>query len=217
MVDITPARTGSRRGPGRPSHEDVQELQSYLIAAAFNAFTRDGYGATSMASLARAAGVSKTTLYSKFPTKAALFRAIVDKQGEEAYRLLRDVKRMRRKTLALSLANMAEKALFAALAPEVLKITKLIEWESERFPELAAAAYARARLGIDIMSSYIRDFAERDEIACDDPDSAAELFNYSVRGLYHVLIMEGVMPERVKLRAKIDRLVRAFLASRADW
>ncbi|GAA4875575.1 TetR/AcrR family transcriptional regulator [Actinomycetospora straminea] len=49
-----------------------------IVEAARRAFVRDGYGGTSMASLAREAGVSRETLYKIFRTKPDLLKAVYD-------------------------------------------------------------------------------------------------------------------------------------------
>lgn len=49
-----------------------------IIDAAWRAFVRDGYSATSMAALAREAGVSRETLYKTFRTKPDLLKAVYD-------------------------------------------------------------------------------------------------------------------------------------------
>lgn len=210
-------RSGNPRGRGRPRTEDVEHLEAQLLAAAQEMFGKHGYGATSMAALARAAKVSKTTLYGKFSTKAVLFRAIVEQQGENAYRVLRKIDGSRHKTLASSLQHMAEQTFIAATSREVLQITRLIEWESPRFPELGEASRARARLGIELFASHIRAFAAKEDRPCRDPDGAAEILNFLLRGLYQSIRMEDQLPAMSVVRRKIRKVIQFFMASRANW
>jgi TetR/AcrR family transcriptional regulator, regulator of mycofactocin system len=58
----------SERGPGRPretSHDEIRRV-------ALELFARNGYAATSLAQIARAAGISRTTLFAYFPSKRDL-------------------------------------------------------------------------------------------------------------------------------------------------
>lgn len=48
-----------------------------LLAMAEAAFVRDGYGATRLSDIAKAAGMSKATIYGHFPSKAAMFETVV--------------------------------------------------------------------------------------------------------------------------------------------
>ena len=52
-----------------------------ILAAAIVRFGRDGYRATSVADIAREAGVSGTLVYAYFPNKEALFLAAVDEDA----------------------------------------------------------------------------------------------------------------------------------------
>lgn len=207
-----------RRGRGRLRLEDAQALEAQLIAAARDAFMADGYGATSMAALARGAGISKTTLYAKFPTKAALFRAIIDRQLAEAYGAAESaVGEAPDSSLANYLRHLAVQTVLHALQPENLALNRLIDWEAPRFPELAEVAQLRARMSIEHIAGYVRQFAARDGIPCRDPEGAAELFNFTVRGFYYEIRIGVRSASPGEVRARIDKIVAAFIASRPLW
>ncbi|MYS72304.1 TetR family transcriptional regulator, partial [Streptomyces sp. SID5926] len=55
----------------------AQQKREAITSSATALFLERGYGGTSLARIAEAAGVSKSTLFKQFPTKAALFEAIV--------------------------------------------------------------------------------------------------------------------------------------------
>lgn len=209
--------SGPRRGRGRLRVQEVLELEAQLIEAAREAFVAQGYGATSMASLARSACISKTTLYAKFPTKAALFRAVIGQQLEAAYGAVLIAAKDAPQTLAGSLRNLAERTLLAALAPENLSLNRLIDWEAPRFPEVAEIAQERARISIEHIAGYIREFAVKDGIACRDPEGAASIFNFMIRGLYHDIRMGARSAEPDAVRRTVENIVTAFLASRPIW
>lgn len=68
---------GSRRGPGRPSVDRVEAINDAMLAAAREELRRLGYEGARMEAIAAAAGVSKTTLYDRYPTKEALLQAVI--------------------------------------------------------------------------------------------------------------------------------------------
>jgi AcrR family transcriptional regulator len=79
LLDPTmPAARASRAG--RPTAARAAAIQRAILEAARQVFRTDGFDAASMESVAAAAGVSKGTLYARYPTKAALMRAVVDGQ-----------------------------------------------------------------------------------------------------------------------------------------
>ncbi len=69
-----PAR---RTGPGRLSAEDAAQLNDRLLDAAFALFNTEGYEKTTMEAIARNAGASTKTVYSRYENKGAILSAAV--------------------------------------------------------------------------------------------------------------------------------------------
>ncbi|BCJ53382.1 hypothetical protein Asp14428_48570 [Actinoplanes sp. NBRC 14428] len=66
-------------------HQRVaQEKRALIMAAATALFLELGYDRTSLLRIAERSGVSKATLFKQFPTKAALFDAIVTESWSTA-------------------------------------------------------------------------------------------------------------------------------------
>jgi AcrR family transcriptional regulator len=66
----------SRRYDSPRRREQAEETRRKILAAAQLLFERDGYVATSMAAVAKEAGVSLKTVYLAFETKSGLLRAL---------------------------------------------------------------------------------------------------------------------------------------------
>lgn len=64
--------------PANKSRQDREEKRVELVATARRLFIEDGYDATSMAALARAAGVAPNTIYWYFGDKDDLLIAVLD-------------------------------------------------------------------------------------------------------------------------------------------
>ena len=62
---------------GRPSRAEALQLRERILVAATHLFLAEGYGSTTIESVAARAGVSKRTLYDRFDDKAVLFAAVV--------------------------------------------------------------------------------------------------------------------------------------------
>lgn len=67
-------------GEGRATAKG-EATRAAILAAAIERFGRDGFRATSVADIARHAGVSGTAAYAYFPNKEALFLAAVDEDA----------------------------------------------------------------------------------------------------------------------------------------
>lgn len=73
-VAATPAQP---RG-GRPTKKAAEELGQRILATAARLFSTQGFAATTMEQVATACGAGKDTIYRRYPSKAALFTALMD-------------------------------------------------------------------------------------------------------------------------------------------
>lgn len=210
-------QTHPPRPRGRPKAEDINELEARLISVARETFVANGYGATSFAAIARAARVSRNTLYARFPTKADLFRAIIDQQiANTDFGGLRD-SRQRDKSLEATLRRYAEHQLRASLSKEVVQLNRLIYSECSRFPELGAAASARMQVGVLQVAEYVRDFAERDGVPCRDPEGVGGIFIVALKGWYSDVTLTNRDVSGREIRDVVDTILRIFIDGRTSW
>ena len=210
-------RIQSRRPRGRPKAEDLQALEARLVLVARHAFALHGYGATSINAIAKSARVSKNTLYARFPSKAALFQAIVAGQIASVDEELPGASTEQAQSLAARLRAYMDVALRRSLSGEVLAINRLIMSESYQFPELAEAATARFQVGIQHVASIIEECAQRDGIPCRNSVEAAELFLHSLYGWYTFVVIANRVVTDKERTSRIDGVIRLFLASRPAW
>lgn len=145
---------------GRPTKERAAGIQDSILAAAFDAFSELGFDATTMEGVAERAAVSKGTLYSRFPDRAALFRAMLqdrierwsavcgagnDRLPTELAPLLRYHARTVEKTLAWPELARIRRMIYGMnpqSCPEIAAFWK--EFGTERFVRLLAADMAAA-------------------------------------------------------------------------
>jgi AcrR family transcriptional regulator len=73
---MTDAVKGTRRYHSPRRAEQAAATRREILDAAQRLFVRQGYGATSMAAIAREAGVATKTVYLAFETKSGLLRAV---------------------------------------------------------------------------------------------------------------------------------------------
>jgi TetR/AcrR family transcriptional repressor of mexJK operon len=206
----------ARRSPGRPKATTVADIDRAVISVARQFFCAKGYGATSMAEVARAARASKGTVYARFPTKAHLFKAIVDEQiqrtgGWVQHHLPRP------KTLNGLLRVYAVRALEDSFSAETLQLNRLIYSEAERFPELGDAAFARGEVGLQQVTRYIQEYAEIEAIPCLHPERAAESFLTLTRGWYAQMMLRSRPVKSSEIKAYVQRLLKWFMATRSTW
>ncbi|MGB1563359.1 MAG: TetR/AcrR family transcriptional regulator [Sinimarinibacterium flocculans] len=210
-------RASGGRARGRPKQDRVADLEKGLLAVALQEFIVHGYGGASLSRIVKSAGVSKTTLYSRFDSKEALFRAIMrdEIQRLDAATALQPAGQ--RPGLEEGLKSYANHMMRLNLQGELLAVNRLIASEAHRFPEVAAAAAERAALGIKRISTFIRECAIADGLPCKDPEAAAEAFIFMLRGWHaHAMLLNGKVSTANRQRW-IERAVHALIASRSEW
>ena len=71
-------------GPGRLSVDELAKLPDRLLDAALHLFNSQGYASTTMEQIAKEAGASTKTVYSRFPNKEAVLKAAVSRIVERS-------------------------------------------------------------------------------------------------------------------------------------
>lgn len=212
-----PENENAGRSPGRPKQKEVAVKENRLLAVALQEFLQHGYGGASMSRIVRAAGASKTTLYSRFSSKPELFRAIIQRQIERLSPETLLGTETGPSDLETGLRTYANRMLEQNLRGELLGVNRLIYSESHRFPELGAAAAERTALGIRRISHFINACATADRIPCRDPRAAAEAFIFMIRGWYIDVMVADRKVSRAQREQWVQRMVHVLVSARHEW
>ena len=131
--------------PEPPLELPSKRLQ--IAQAAEKLFLANGYGAVSMDQVSRTANVSKATLYAYFPSKDALFAAIMCDKGIDNP-LGEDLFPTVVSDLRAALEAIGFRMLRFMLRERTLAIYRIAIAESVRFPELGRAFYENGPVGM---------------------------------------------------------------------
>ncbi len=77
-----------RRSAGRPTKEEAAAIAERVLEGARSAFCSQGIAGASMEEIAAATGVTKHTVYRRYPSKLALLDAVVEHDLAKFHRLL---------------------------------------------------------------------------------------------------------------------------------
>lgn len=130
----------SAPNPTEPSSADLSPKRLQIAQAAERLFLAHGYGAVSMDQVSRTANVSKATLYAYFPSKDALFAAIMCDRGVDNP-LGEDLFPTDVPDLRTALEAIGSRVLRFMLRDRTLAIYRIAMAESVRFPELGRTFY----------------------------------------------------------------------------
>src|ERR1700733_2663467 len=157
-------------------HDADSPKRQAVIEAAGELFIAQGYGAVSMDAIARAAGVSKATLYAHFASKDALFATIINEACQHSMGL-RDLLPKHADDIAAALTALGQQMLRFLLDAKPLAIHRVVVAESIRFPELGQAFYANGPEHFRrAFSTWLATQASAGRLTVPDPDMAADQF-----------------------------------------
>ena len=190
-----------------------QQRKVKILSAATKLFLSQGYGETSIDAIVEKSGGSKATLYSYYPTKADLFRAVIDsivtmQEGPELGSSddVRD-----------TLVRFAEYRLGIVFSSNHRALMRLIIAERERFPDIARMYYEQGPLHSHmVLRVYFEQLIDKDLLDIRSADEACEFF----RGmLMHQRYIEQLYLDAsplsaeeigVKARHVVDRFLEAY-------
>ncbi len=213
----TQTKPEGRRKRGRPRLDKAERIESELLHGALREFLRHGYGGTSIAQIVKSLGISKTTLYSRYPSKAELFQAIIFQQIKVFSVEATLQSHGTQLGLHEGLLAYATHTLELSLKGDLLQINRLIYSESHRFAELGAAAADRTEHGIRQIAGFIAERAVQDGIPCRDPAGIAAGFIFMLRGWYVNVMLSNEPISKAAIRRFASQSVRTLLAGRAEW
>ena len=208
-MEPSPAEARSRAG--RPTSTEAARLTERLRRAAVETFLEYGYDGTKMETVAQAAGITKTTLYSRYPDKRALFLAV---SAWALTRLERDehVSEPLPDDLAGALTVTARAILARSVDPDIARLNRMAIAESVRFPEFAASSQAvtwtpRIRVIMDLLRRH----QSAGAIAVEDIELAAEQFFAMVGAMPAWLAAYGIHRTPEVEEAHLQHAVKLFL------
>lgn len=160
---------------GAPDVLDTAKRRQILDGARRVFFER-GFDAASMNDITRAAGVSKGTIYAYFPSKEALFDALVGFEREEQVERLLALD-MESRDVAHVLHDLGVRLVSSMTHPQSVARLRMVVGVAPRFPEIgrkffeAGAMVSRKRLG-----DFLKAKAEEGLVTLADPYVAARQF-----------------------------------------
>ena len=180
---MTPPAPIKRRGVGRPPDSELDLHKDAILEAAAQVFMERGYEKTSTAEIARRAGASKGTLYSLYPSKEALYVAILRQRVSGAVQPLSNPEGE-----DLPVADMLEAFGRAVLrwmsSEEGQSLYRLIVAAAGDHPELGAACWENGPgRGRALLTQYLDSTVERGLLTIEDTTLAASHFLSMVTGM----------------------------------
>lgn len=156
-----------------------------MLAVAREVFLELGFGGTTMQEVARRARISKASLYREHRSKDELFAAVVEDwaaQGRDAMRPHLEAV-LGAEDVHQALLDLATTIQAAVLAPDVVRMRRLVASESERFPETATAYLTDSwTRNVAALADTIAALAAEGRLRAGDASVAAHQFTWTAVG-----------------------------------
>ena len=184
-------------------------------------FLSAGFDGASMNDIARAAGVSKGTLYAYFDSKEQLFEALIrEERGQQAERLC--VFTSDHSDPGAQLGGFGRRLVEMMTRPETVAQVRVVIAATGKFPRLGQAFYeAGPRYGVQNLAARLDAFVGSGALEIDDTERAARQFiDLCLSGVHKRLlfgVVDCVAPSEIDaaVDAALEVFLKAYRPSRA--
>jgi AcrR family transcriptional regulator len=200
-----------------PSTEESQESakRRQILDGARQVFLASGFDGASMGEIAKAAGVSKGTLYVYFDSKEKLFAALTteEKRGlaEVLFKLNADDPNVRS-----VLSQLGHTYVSRMGTPEHISSIRMVIGAAEKFPALGRAFFeAGPCQGIARLSAYFDRQVQAGRLSIGDTSVAAQHFlDLCASGVMkRQLFAVGGPPTQEEIKINVENALRVFFAA----
>jgi TetR/AcrR family transcriptional repressor of mexJK operon len=206
------ATSTMRRGAGRPTTEQAEARHGELLDAALDLFLEHGFELTTIEMIAARINMTKRTVYARYPDKASLFGAAVQRAIERQIVPRSVLEGFDEGDLAETLASIARLRIGQVMTANGLRLQRIINTEGYRFPEIFTANLEQsARPVIDFVAGLLDRAIAAGQIAPNDSGLAASAFMSMVVGGQVRAIVSGRLPTEGEMDMKVEFTVRLLL------
>jgi TetR/AcrR family transcriptional repressor of mexJK operon len=208
------ARSAKKLPPRRGRPVDTKKRDQILDAATC-LFMEQGFTQTRMDHIARAARISKQTLYDRFADKNKLFTAVIEAKCQEY--IPREAAEMPAGTSAHEILFTMGRALFyLVMSEEAIRMHRMMAAEAQHNPALTRLFYDSGPAPVErMMVEKMFQLKKSGKLNIKNPETAKEMFGSLFTGssLYmRRLLNIGRQPTRREMDAYVRRAVDFFLA-----
>jgi TetR/AcrR family transcriptional repressor of mexJK operon len=203
-----------RRRPaaGRPTREKARQRHVELLDSALDLFLDKGFEQATIEAIAASVGMTKRTVYARYADKAALFKATVQRAIERMIVSDAALQALETGDFQATLAAVARLRVAQVMTPAGLKLQRIINTESYRFPEIFTMAYEQnTRPVIAFIAGLLRREVAAGTLSVADPERAANVFmSMAVSGPVRILV-SGNRLTRSEIEHRLQFAIDLFL------
>jgi AcrR family transcriptional regulator len=199
-----------------PAEQDLEAKKRLdIIDGARRVFFHKGFDGASMDEIARAAAVSKATIYVYFESKADLFRALVEADRRQSAERLFEFDEADADAETL-LTRIGVSFMSMMIRPNHIRLVRMVFGVAEKFPAIGQTFFETGPCyGGRRLAELLRRQVELGQLDVDDCQAAAFEFFNLCQGNQVKALMFGLSdaPTLEDIERTVGRAVRVFLAA----
>lgn len=197
---------------GRPTREQAEARHRQLLDSALDHFLEQGYERATIDAIAASVNMTKRTVYARYPDKEALFLAAVQRAIDHGAVSSERIRTLESGDLEETLTRFARMRIETVMTPHGLKLQRIINTESYRFPVILSMFYEKGTMPVIIaLADIFRRETQGGHLALEDPMLAANVFiSMVVSGPVRAFVAGNSM-SREEVDRRIRFAVRLFL------
>lgn len=212
MPNSPRATRKTRPRAGRPTLEQARLRHEELLDEALEQFLEKGFVMTTIDAIAVAVGMTKRTVYSRYVDKKALFAAAVQRAIERWIVPVQALQVLDTNDLEGTLTAVARIRMQNANSPAGLRLQRILNAESYRFPEIFALAYDQGTVPtVNFLADLLRRHTKAGTIRVKQPEIAALSFLSMVIGAPSRAMLWGDSVDEKLLKERVRICVGLFL------
>lgn len=202
----------ARPRAGRPTREQAEARHEELLDCALDHFLDKGYEQATIEAIAGQVGMTKRTVYARYPDKAALFAAAVHRAIERYAIPDERIAATDCGDLEQTLRNIARLRIDIVSSPQGLKLQRIINTESYRFPTIFNELYEVGALPtVKFLARLLKRETEAGRLAIAEPGKAANVFmSMVVSGPARVIVSGNPLSDK-EIDERVNFAVGLFL------
>lgn len=197
---------------GRPTREQAEARHAELLDCALDHFLDKGFEQATIEAIAADVGMTKRTVYARYSDKAALFRAAVRLAIDRYTMPAERIEACDTGDIAETLHNVAMLRIDLVASPEGLKLQRIIQTESYRFPNIFTDSYELGAMAtVRFLARLFKRETAAGNLAIADPFMAANAFmSLALTGPVRFILAASPLPPD-EVHERVTYAVRLFL------
>lgn len=196
-------------------NKKLSEKAQRVLEAASRVFLVHGFSAATTDMIQSEAGVSKSTVYAHFPSKEALFAAVIEFECDAFARQIRDLN-IDDGHIKAVLTALGQAYLEIVFSPKALALFRVVVGEAPRFPDIAQVFYRVGPMVVGrLMAEHLQAAVAEGtlNLAGTTVDGAAQYFAGVLRAPGHLecLLLPNAQPTSQQIDIWVKQAVTIFL------